>query len=99
MAISLGLSWGVIAGLAVGTGAELLEIPPKRWQHAVAPDAAKIDYEVVFKKLSEFVAGAAADQLAVIKPRHRNHALDACGIGVFAALMPDATTRITRGST
>lgn len=98
MAVSLGLSWGVIAGLAVATGAELLEIPPKRWQHAIDPEATTIDYEVVFRKLSEFVAGAASTQLAAIKERHRNHAIDACGIGVFAALMPDATTRITRGA-
>ena len=94
MAISLGLSWGAIAGVATALGKQLVEVPPKVWQHAITPGAGKIDYGAVEKRLSAFVRGAAAAQLAAIPMRHRNHALDACGIGVFAALRMSETTRI-----
>ena len=95
MAISLGLSWGALAGVATALDLPLVEIPPKRWQRAIVPDAGKrVDYDQVFAKLDKFVRGAAAEQLAAIPMRHRNHALDACGIGVFAALRMSQATRI-----
>ena len=95
MAISLGLSWGALAGVATALGKQLVEVPPKVWQRAIVPDAGKrVDYDQVFAKLDKFVRGAAAEQLAAIPMRHRNHALDACGIGVFAALRMSETTRI-----
>ena len=94
MAISVGLSWGVIAGVATAIGKELVEVPPKRWQHAITGKPGKVDYDQVFAALAAFVRGRAAEQLAAIPKRHRNHALDACGLGVFTALRPTQATRI-----
>lgn len=100
MAISLGLSWGAIAGVATALALELREVPPKVWQHAVAgvdaTSKTKVDYEVVFAKLARFVRGEARRDLARIAKRHRNHALDAAGVGVFTALRPSQATRIRR---
>lgn len=59
-------------------------------------DRSKVDYADVERRLAEFIgrAGTAADQLAAIKPKLRNHALDAAGIGVFIALRTGEATRI-----
>lgn len=96
MAVSLGLSWGVLMGLAATLGLEVLEVPPKQWQHAVDPECGKaIDYERIFNLLSDFITGPAASDLHAIKPAHRNHALDSVGVGVFASLRPGAAAHIT----
>lgn len=98
MAVSLGLSWGVLASLAVAIGAELLEVPPKKWQRAVDPNCGKkVDYKVVFAKLSDFISGDPRAQLYAIAERHRNHAIDAVAIGLYAALRDDMT-RIANGA-
>ncbi len=95
MAISLGLSWGSLAALAVMLDADLCEVGPKVWQRAIDPHAkGKVDYPKVFAALGAFVTGPAATDLERITPSMRNHALDAVGVGVFAALRPDAMTVI-----
>ncbi|MEJ7604532.1 MAG: hypothetical protein WKG01_42145, partial [Kofleriaceae bacterium] len=100
MGTSLCLSWGVLAGIAHCMGLSLLEVPPKVWQHAVVPDAVKgkkVDYEIVFGRLKTFVEGQAYVALHTIKRSQQNHALDAVGVGVFAALA--RATTITLGPT
>lgn len=92
MAVALCLSWGAIAGLAHALNVDLLEVQPKQWQHAILPDVVgKVDYAEVFKALSRFVEGQAC-HLQSIKQSDRNHALDAVGVGVYAALIPNATS-------
>ncbi len=94
MAIALCLSWGAIAGLAAALDIDLLEVTPKSWQHAILPGVTKIDYDAVFAALSAFVGEA---ELNAIPASLRNHALDAVGVGVYAALIPNATAiRVAR---
>ncbi len=88
MAVSLSLCWGVLAGIANGMGIGLLEVSPKQWQHAITPGVTKINYDNVFEQLRAFVDGQATVALHAIKKQLRNHALDAVGVGVFAALLP-----------
>lgn len=100
MAVGLSLSWGVLIGVAIALGLAVLAVPPKLWQHAVlgrgAKDRKAVNYDEVLRALTDFIGRScpAAEQLAAIKPRLRNHALDAVGTGVFAVLRPDEATRI-----
>jgi hypothetical protein len=100
MAISIGLSWGGLAGVAAALELELYEVPPKLWQHAVLDldigARCKVDYDDVFRTLSDFVqrGTAAWSQLSALRGSRRNHALDAVGVGVFTALRPNEATRI-----
>ncbi len=90
MGTSLCLSWGVLLGLAEGMDAHVFEVTPKQWQHAITPHAAKIDYDEIFGRITAFVDRQAGDQLRSITKALRNHALDAVGVGVFTALLPNA---------
>lgn len=90
--VSLCLSWGVIVGLARSRGLAVRQIQPKVWQAAVAPSAITdkaIDYDVVFRELAAYVGEQCRAQLFAIAGRARNHALDAVGVGVFAAMRPE----------
>lgn len=100
MAVGLCMSIGALTGAAAVLGMALYELPPKLWQHAVLGrkqgDRSAVDYAQVERLLAGFMgrAGRAASQLAAIPAGRRNHALDAVGIGVFAAMRPDEATRI-----
>ncbi len=83
------LCWGVLLGVAQVHGLGVVEVLAKDWQHAVTPGRKKIDYGKVEKALSKFV-GAPLDR---IERKLRTHALDAVGVGVFAARRP--TTRVS----
>lgn len=91
--IGIGLSWGVLVGLAASSGLPLRAIPPKTWQRAIVPAGpgekrtAAIDYNAVYTALADYVD---CDLLLASVPKsQRNHALDACGVGVYAALVPE----------
>lgn len=90
MIASLCLSWGALTMLATCHGLAIRAVPAKTWQPAVAPAAlsdGKVDYDVVFAALAAYVSDqAVAAQLDAIKPKHRNHTLDAIGIGVYDAM-------------
>lgn len=86
MAASLCLSWGSLVGLAEGMGLELYEVPPKLWQHAILPKVKRISYTELFARLESFVGAQQVGQLKAITPSLRNHALDAVGVGIYAAL-------------
>ncbi len=89
------LPWGALVMLAVMRGAQLVEIRAKVWQHAVLGlEAGKVDYAKVEKELARYVGGQLAVELLAIKKADRTHALDACGIGMLAALRPHEATRI-----
>jgi Holliday junction resolvasome RuvABC endonuclease subunit len=95
MAISVGLSWGVVTGIARTTGIALYSVPPKLWQRAVQPEAKKkIDYPKLEAALAAYVDEHAMLALAVITKSHRNHPLDAVGIGLFVALRREQADRI-----
>ncbi len=92
--IGIGLSWGVLIGIASAYALVRRTIPPKTWQRAVVPPmpgekrSAAIDYERVYRELRRYVD---CDRLlADVCESHRNHALDACGVGVYAALVTEA---------
>jgi Holliday junction resolvasome RuvABC endonuclease subunit len=103
MVLSVGLAWGVVTSIAAAVDVPLFELVPRVWQHAILgrepKDRSEVDYDEVFRRLAEFIgrAGAAAEQLAAIKPGLRNHVLDAVGVGVFAVLRPGEATRIGPG--
>lgn len=96
MAIGLHLSWGVIATLARERGLRLFEVPPKVWQHATQPGRKKIHYPSLEKAMAKHVGPQVGGQLACIAAGNRNHALDACAIGMLLALSPELATRIVQ---
>lgn len=94
MAIGINLCWGELVMLAEVLEVPLYEVPPKIWQRAIVPESAKsIDYGEVERRLTDFITGAAFNQLFAIPKARRNHALDAVGVGVYAA-MRSGVTRI-----
>lgn len=100
--ISMALSWGDLVGLAVAHGAADRAIPPKTWQRALFdPDelaamGTSTDYARVEAKLSEYATEQCRDKLAAIARSKRNHALDAIGVGVYAAMTPEQQQDVSR---
>lgn len=92
---SLNLCWGVVTAIAAITLCELVEVRPKQWQHAITGETGPVDYDRVFADLSDFLNGTPVEQLMGIIKSERNHAIDACGVGIYTALRPEAT-RIAR---
>jgi Holliday junction resolvasome RuvABC endonuclease subunit len=89
------LPWGGVIAVALALGAELVEVKAKVWQHAVLGiETGKVDYEKVEADLGSYVDAQAADVLKRIKKADRNHALDAVGVGLLAALRPHLTATI-----
>lgn len=91
--IGIGLSWGVVIAIARAHGLPRRTIPPKTWQRAIIPvqhgekRTAAINYERVYAELEVYVD---CDRLlAGVAASHRNHALDACGVGVYAAIVDE----------
>lgn len=76
------LVWGMLTRLAAEIGVGLVEVIAKDWQHAVTPGVKKIDYD----KVKRALAVLAGRRLELIPKDLRTHALDAVGIGAFAAL-------------
>jgi Holliday junction resolvasome RuvABC endonuclease subunit len=82
------LVWGMLTRLAAELGAELVEVVAKHWQHAVTPGTRKIAYAQVRARLLEL----AETQIIRVPAALRSHALDAVGVGVYAALrLPRST--------
>lgn len=95
MAISVGLSWGGIVGVATSLGIALYSVPPKVWERAAQPGAKKkVDYPKLEASLAAYVSDHAAASLAQISVSHRNHALDGVGIGLFVTFRPEQADRI-----
>lgn len=94
MSIGLHLSWGVLTELARSRSLPLYEVPPKVWQHEVQPGRKKIDYPSLEAAMTKHVSRAVGAQLACIPKADRNHALDACAIGMLLALQPQLATRV-----
>lgn len=88
---SMALSWGVLCGVAAARGAQIREVPPKTWQRAVLPGSGKrVDYAQIEAALDAHVrrhgAPAAIAQLDALPRSCRTHALDAAGVGIWAAV-------------
>jgi len=96
MSVGLAMSIGAVVGFARTWGIPLFELPPKRWQQAITGKPGKVDYDDVYRRVEQRVAlwQPAMDQLSAIKPRHRNHALDAAGIALCHAIDPSLATRV-----
>lgn len=90
--IGIGLSWGVVLGVAAMLDVEVRDVPPKTWQREIVPaaageaESAAIDYDRVFAEISGYLDSAGAFGLESLSEANRTHALDAVGIGVYAAL-------------
>jgi Holliday junction resolvasome RuvABC endonuclease subunit len=96
MAIGLHLSWGVLTALARERGLWLFEVGPKIWQHAAQPGRKKIHYPSLEKAMADHVGAQVGGQLLAIAEGNRNHALDACAIGMLMAVSPELATRIVQ---
>lgn len=86
------LAWGALVQLGAGLRMTVLEVTAKAWQHAVMPDAKRIDYAELERVLHAHVSVDAAAALDDIPNALLTHALDACGVGLLAALRPDDAT-------
>lgn len=80
------LPWGSLVGLAVTLGLELREISAKEWQHAAIATKRKIDYRDLAQQLATFARRQAEADFLRIDRADRTHALDAVGVGLFAAM-------------
>lgn len=91
--IGIGMSAGVVIAISRALGLRRRTIPPKTWQRAIVPSepgekrSAAIDYKRVYRELEIYVD--CERLLASVAPSHRSHALDGCGVGVYAALVTD----------
>lgn len=95
MAISVGLSWGVVTGVARTLGIGLYSVAPKLWQRAVQPSAKKsVNYTKLEAALTAYVSEQAFASLKSITRANRNHAIDAVGIGMFVKLRREQADRI-----
>lgn len=98
--LNVGLSWGVVLGIVamLDPAPRLLTIPPKRWQREVLPTAGKeIDYEELATAAGAYILRnhpKAAKALQAIKPKDRNHAIDAAMIALCANLLPQKCDRV-----
>lgn len=89
---SICLSWGALVGIAAVWGCSVVDVAPKTWQHAVLNLKGKVDYDAVFAALSSYVLTTSPTchaKLEAIPKGHRNHALDAIGVGVYAAMQSE----------
>lgn len=87
------LPWGALIGLGVALGLELREVPAKAWQHAaIAMRGRKVDYRELAQELETFVRTHAEPDLLRIATGDRTHALDAVGVGLYAAMTSKATS-------
>lgn len=91
--IGIGMSAGDVIGICRALGIRRRTIPPKTWQRAIIPArpgekrTAAIDYKRVYAELELYVD---CDRLlATVAPCNRTHALDGCGVGVYAALVTE----------
>ncbi len=89
------LPWGAIVMLATLRGYQLSGVSAKTWQRAVLDeDVKRVDYERVEKALATYITGQAIADFDDVAPHLKNHALDAVGVGMLAALRPHETERI-----
>jgi hypothetical protein len=101
--LSVGLAWGVVLGVVamIDPSPSLLTIPPQRWQRQVLPHAGKqVDYDELATAAGAYILRnhpRAAKALEAIKPKDRNHAIDAAMIALCAALRPSKCDRVTPG--
>lgn len=93
--VSQVLCWGMLVGLAVGMGdTPVHSVTAKEWQHGVMEGCdGAIEYDAVFQRLSVFVESQLPGALARITGGLRTHALDAVGVGMYAAL--SSSTAVT----
>lgn len=90
------LPWGALILLATLRELNLVEVRAKTWQHAVQPGRKKIDYPSLERSMRAHVGPQVGAQLMCIPDAQRNHALDACGIGMLYALRPEDASRVLR---
>lgn len=99
MATALNLCWGNLVMLAITRGVDLLEVRPKLWQHAVQGHSDAVDYEAIERAVVAHIQGMpghelSLEQLLAIPQKQRNHPLDACCVGMFAARRRHECARI-----
>lgn len=78
------LPWGALIGIAASLDMVLLEVPAKTWQAALL--GRKVPYDELADHLKAFAVHQAEIKLLAIAKSERTHALDAIGVGLYAAL-------------
>lgn len=76
------MCFAALIALAVEADIDCAEIPAKDWQHAMLPGAKKIDYAKLKRELAVFTG----PRISEVPRELQTHALDAIGIGLYAAL-------------
>lgn len=90
------LPWGALLGLAAALDMDVLEVPAKVWQAAVLGRV--VPYDELADSLRTFVAAQAERKLVTIARSKRTHALDAVGVGLYAALSTPTRVRTVAGA-
>ena len=91
--IAIGMSAGGTIALCRALGVRRRSIPPKTWQRGIVPArpgekrTSAIDYDEVYAAIATFVD--VETLLAGIAPSKRNHAIDGCGIALYAAIVDE----------
>lgn len=88
------LPWGALLGLAAAMDMDVIEVPAKTWQAALLGRV--VPYDQVADSLRAFVASQAEIKLLSIAKSERTHALDAVGVGLYAALAAATRVRVVR---
>jgi hypothetical protein len=89
------LPWGAAAMLADVLGVPLVEVVSVLWQHGVlgtdltaTTKPPKVKRAALERAMAAFIGRHAGSQLEAIDKDLRNHAIDAVGVGMLAALRP-----------
>jgi Holliday junction resolvasome RuvABC endonuclease subunit len=89
------LPWGAVTMLADLLDVALAEVTARTWQHAVLGTAIepgkktpKVNYNALERAMAAFIGRHCAAALEAIDEGVRNHAIDAVGVGMLAALRP-----------
>lgn len=84
---AVSLCWGALVAVAHMRGLALTAVTPKEWQHALAGRKGKVDQSQLADRIERFVcrtSSRGASALAQLSSKQMPHALDACGIGIYA---------------
>jgi Holliday junction resolvasome RuvABC endonuclease subunit len=91
--IAIGMSAGAVIMACRALGVRRRSIPPKTWQRGIVPArpgekrTGAIDYAEVYAALAQYID--VETLLGAVAPSKRNHAIDGCGIALYAAIVEE----------
>lgn len=95
------LPWGAVTMLADVLDVPIVEVVARTWQHAVlgtvvepGKKTPRVSYQKLERAMAAFIGRHAGSALEAIDKDLRNHAIDAVGVGMLAALRPSDARHI-----